>query len=298
MFDSLHHFLYDNKWWVAPLALIVAGYFSRRIWRILQSAPEAAVAATRPPSRRTPRPQPADGVPPVQQQFLPDKPQPPASVVAGEESHKHKAQAQTIRIRSEDQRQSTMGNAPTEVMPPRGEPAAAADDADEVGKLFAGLDDALQPSANTSTAPTEPQAKSSDSQRRASRLGVLGFHHSIESNKTPPPGSITAPPEHPPAAASAPADASGAPALDDILARLDRVLADDKPAGAPATRRETPAAPASATAAGKPTAAPAATPPAAKAPMWARADAQDEDLESKPADPGQQLGLFDQDKKA
>jgi hypothetical protein len=118
--------------------------------------------------------------------------------------------------------------------------------------------------------------------RRASRLEALGFHHSIESTKTPPPGTITAPPEVPSTSTSA----AAAPALDDILARLDRVLADDpaKPAGpAPAT---------------VPAASPAAeVKPAAKAPVWARADAQDEDLDAKPpTDPGQQLGLFDEDK--
>ena len=78
---------------------------------------------------------------------------------------------------------------------------------------------------------------------------------------------------------------------------LDRVLADDqpaKPASASTTRKDTPATPAAPAVEAKPPAAPAP----AKAPMWARADAQDEDLETKPADPGQQLGLFDQDKKA
>lgn len=287
MFDSLHHFLYNNNLWIIPVAWIVGGYFSRRIWVILRARTEAAALGTRPHSRRTPRPQPGDGGPaaPVQQKFLPDKPVPPASVTAGEESHKHKAQAQTLRIRSEDQRHSTLGGSTTEVMPVRGDAPARSEsdaDADEVGKLFAGLDDTLQPSSNPSTAPTEPQAKSSDSQRRASRLEVLGFHHSIPADKTSAPGTIIAPPE-------TPAPAPGAPALDDILARLDRVLADDQPgktAAAPAAKSDTPAAPAT-----------EVKPPAAKAPMWARADAQDEDIDAKPADPGQQLGLFDEDKK-
>jgi len=286
MFDSLHHFLYQNNLWIIPLALIVGGYFSWRIWVILHASPVPAGSLARPQSRRTPRP-PDTPAKPIQQQFLAEK---PASVVAGEESHKHKAQAPTIRIRPEDQRHTTSGGSTTELMPAKGDTPSVGD---EVGRLFAGLDDTLQPAVNPSTAhPDGSEPKSGDSQRRASRLEVLGFHHSIESLKTPPPGSITAPPETPPSPTAAPA-APGAPGLDDILARLDRVLADDQPAKpaalppAPPATSQTPAAPAA-----------DAKPPAAKAPMWARADAQDEDLDAKPVDPGQQLGLFDQDKKA
>ena len=290
MFDSLHHFLYSNSPWVVPLALIVAAFFSYRIWVILHAQLEPVGLGTGPHSRRTPRPQPADSTPakplsstgpipsatPIQQQFLGDKPAQPASTTAGEESHKHKAQAQTIRIRSDDQRHSTSGSSPTELLPNKGDEASVGD---EVGKLFAGLDDALQPAPEAGA--SADTSRSSDSQRRASRLEVLGFHHSIESNLTPPPGSITAPPETPPS-----------PALDDILARLDRVLAEDQPA------KPAPAAAAAQQAKTEVLTATDAKPPAAKAPVWARADAQDEDLETKPVDPGQQLGLFDGDKKA
>lgn len=290
MFDSLHHFLYSNNVWIVPLALIVAGFFSRRIWVILHAP---ADAAARPAGRRTPRQlpaAPAAPAKPVQQQFLAGKASPPASVTAGEESRKHKAQAPTIRIRSDDQRPTTIGGTTTEVLPARPDEQSVGD---EVGKLFAGLDDALKPASEAGTTAEAPPA---DSQRRASRLEVLGFHHSIESTRTPPPGTIVAPPETP---APPPAAAAEAPALDDILARLDRVLAEDQPAKAPAAPAEAAAAPAvPAAPAPAPTPAPAADPkPIAKAPVWARADAQDEDL-AKPADPGQQLGLFDEDKKA
>jgi hypothetical protein len=137
MFDALHHFIYDFRGIVLPVALITGAFFSYRMWAVLKqdAAPDA-----RPQSRRTPRSLAAGGKP-EQQQFLPEKPTPPASVTAGEESRKHKAQIGTIKIRADDHKRTTIGSASTELLPVPSEPSVG----DEVGKLFAGLDDTLQP---------------------------------------------------------------------------------------------------------------------------------------------------------
>ncbi|MBA2479859.1 MAG: hypothetical protein H0V44_04285 [Planctomycetes bacterium] len=139
------------------------------------------------------------------------------------------------------------------------------DDNDAMEGLFA----SLKPTPEASTNPGTGVIK------KANRLEELGFHHEIQSDRLP------ASPAEPPKPRSQTAE------LDDILKRIDQVLADNPaPAApaAPAARTPDPVTPKSpaAIAPASPS-APAQIPPAApvakKTPSWARADIQDEDLE-------------------
>ena len=94
---------------------------------------------------------------------------------------------------------------------------------------------------------------------KAGRLEELGFHRPTQTDANAA-RAVSNP--------GKPTEAANGPELDDILAKLDKVLSDK------------PAAPGLAT---------------TKAPLWARADATDEDVVPKP-DAGKQLGLFDSGK--
>ena len=239
MLDSLHQFLYNARFFVL-LVTVPVGLYSA--WRCFA----ALTAPTTAPTRRVPaRPpgappkQPSAGQP-VQQNLL----TPPASVEAGKESHINKAVASTVRIDSSDLRRTSGSDAAV-----IDKPTAVAD---EVDRLFAGLDDQLKPA-------TTPEERTAEALAKAGRLEQLGFHRPTQTD-----ANAVRPASNP----GKPTEAANGPELDDILAKLDKVLSDK------------PAAP---------------SPAATKAPLWARADATDEEVEPKP-DAGKQLGLFDGNK--
>jgi hypothetical protein len=284
MLDSLHQFLYDARLFVCFVTVPVGLYSA---WRCFLAVSSPADDASAPPGARTTRRMPSrpPGAPPARpgtdkpvQQLISDKPSgAPASVEAGEKSRLNKALASTIRIDSGDGRSTTGGDVAV------AKPAEGKSVADEVGQLFAGLDDKLQPSAEAPKAKLTPAERSADALAKAGRLEQLGFHH-----PTPKDGTRVRAVSDP----SKPTEAANGPELDDILAKLDKVLAE-KPAAAPvAAPLQAPAAAAPAPAAAPST--PTAT-PAPKAPLWARADASDEDVDAKP-EPGKQLGLFEEGK--
>jgi hypothetical protein len=311
---AIHEFLHDIRWVVLLVTLPTGLYYSWRFWSQLTAPPPQPTTSrvTRPGAKPVAKPgSPAAG---VQQNLLEKSSAGSSSSAAGEAARKIKAQEPTIRIGTDDKR-------------PESKPAHDTNDLtktqaedDEVGQLFAGLDDQLT--------PKPPPAPPKNALQRATRLEELGFHHSIPSEEG---GVATEPPKDRPATGStAPAAPSTAPAappasdamddspqLDDILARLDRVLGDDSAedaGGATAASTEsagedetsptesatpTASAAAPATTPAPPTEVKPATslpPPPPKAPAWARADVTDEEIEGDDKPPGRQLGLFDREK--
>lgn len=279
--SALHQFLFDLRWLVLLITLPTGLFFSWKIWLIVSTpTPKQPRTGT----VRRPQPRPA-GAPPsttsgVQTNLL-DK------TTAASTATKPK----DVRVGSADVRPDTKPVATDQLLPKR-------TDDDEVGKLFDGLDDSLTPKAKTPPAPPKAVGE------RVSRLEELGFHHSIPKEQVKPteaPGdnrSGTATPAAPTPPPTRPSTEAEAPQLDDILARLDKVLGDDgdtpkpsvpAPTAPPANEATTPKAP---------TTQDATTPSAPpKAPAWARPDVTDEDLDSDKPDPGRQLGLFDERKK-
>lgn len=282
MFAAIHQFLHDLRWLVLLVTLPTAIFYGWRFYGLLTTPPQPKTAPIRRPGARPVAPKAGTSTAGVQQNLL-DKTSGASTAprAVGEESRKAKAQEPTIRIGSADQRPDSAPKHGTADLLGRG----TANDDDEVGALFAGLDDRLSPK---NTPPKDAHA-------RATRLEELGFHHSIPADAPTAPARPTEtagakPTEVMDARPAAPADAPSAPQLDDILARLDRVLGDDPATpSAPAAAAPEPAAPA---------ASAPATPPPPKAPSWARADVTDEDLDApvKTDDEGRQLGLFDREK--
>ncbi len=147
--------------------------------------------------------------------------------------------------------------------------STSGDDHGAMEDLFAGLK------------PTEVESRTGTGViKKANRLEELGFHHEIESDRLPSQADSVAAPAKP---------RSQTAELDDILKRIDQVLADS-PAPAPAQASASAAVtPAPAAESPKPTtpavtpsappAAPSATPANKKTPAWARSDVQDEDLD-------------------
>ncbi len=277
MFSAIHQFLHDLRLLVLLVTLPTAIFYGWRFYGLLMTPTRHKSALIRRPGARPVPPKAATSTAGVQQNLL-DKTTGHGSAprAVGEESRKAKAQEPTIRIGSADQRpDSSPKHATADLL---GRPSAKDDD--EVGALFAGLDDRLSPK---------------DAHTRASRLEELGFHHSIPSDA---PSAPAKPTETAGAKASTPTEA--APQLDDILARLDRVLGDEPtapaPIPAPGATTATPAPPTALTPSAAAVSAPPPPPP--KAPSWARADVTDNDLDApvKTDDEGRQLGLFDREK--
>ena len=272
MLDSLHQLLYNARLIVCFVTVPVGLYSAWRCYNAIIGA-DATAAAVRPTRRMPSRPPDAPPGKPVQQQLNTDKPADLPSVEAGKESRLHKALASTIRIDTGDARHTTSSDVGVATKPNQDTTPTVAD---EVNQLFAGLDDKLQPNAEAKPKAT-PQERSAEALARAGRLEQLGFHRPSQ-----PDGGGARVTSNP----SKPAEAANGPELDDILAKLDKVLGE-KPATKVTEISEAPAAP--------PVSAAPAAPATAKAPLWARADATDEDADAKP-DPGKQLGVFDDGK--
>lgn len=305
MFVAIHQFLHELQWLVLLITLPTGTFYAWKFYNAL-TTPVKKPVTTR---RAAAQPVKPGGV----QQNLLEKSAASSSKV-GEDSRKAKAQEPTIRIGTDDQRVATKPHSTTELLGKK----SADDDDDEVGQLFAGLDDQLTPKSKL------PPAEPKDVLTRASRMAELGFHHSIPSDVVRPTDAPTDSGDHDriatardasqgatEAAAQKPTTAPDAtdsdddsPQLDDILARLDRVLGDepDAPAAAPATTVSTSSEaqkPADAPAdKAKPATETVSNPPAATTPAWARADITDDDIDDdkskgSSSDSGRQLGLFD-----
>lgn len=289
--SAIHQFLHELRWLVLLITLPTALFYSWKIWLVVSTpSPQQPRTGT----VRRPQPRPA-GAPPsttsgVQTNLL-DK------TTAASTAAKPK----DVRVGSGDVRPDTKPVATDQLLPKRS-------DDDEVGKLFDGLDDSLTPKAKTPPGPPKAVGE------RVSRLEELGFHHSIPKEQVKPTEAPadsragTAAPTAPVLPPARPSTEAEAPQLDDILARLDKVLGDDgdtpkpsAPAAAPVAEAPRPAteAPRPSTEAPKAPTTQDATAPATppKAPAWARPDVTDEDLDGDKPDPGRQLGLFDERKK-
>ena len=150
-------------------------------------------------------------------------------------------------------------------------PAAKAttDDDAAAESLFAGLE--AKPAASVDPAQ--------EATRKASRLAELGFHHSIDTQAAKP-----LPEEAKPRTQTA--------ELDDILKRIDKVLADSVPSStaptAPAPVSPAPVPPAPAAAAPAPVAAPAAVPENPAAPVAPAAKMPESRPVTEDPAPGQQ----------
>jgi len=290
MFTAIHQFLHDIWPLVFLVTIPLTLYYGWRIWTILTTPVQPKTAPVRRPGARPVSPKGATSTAGVQQNLLEQR---TSASQIGEESRRAKAQEPTIRIGSGDLRpDSAPKHGTADLLSGRAKKDADADD--EVGALFAGLDDRLTPK-------DLPPAK--DVHARATRLEELGFHHSIPKEGA---GAVSAPTpsSSQPATPTMPANRSDAPTevapmeapqLDDILARLDKVLGEDAASApaAPAPTSTTPPAPQT-----TPQTTPQAAPPPPKAPSWARADATDDDLDAPEngAEKGKQLGLFDRNK--
>jgi hypothetical protein len=225
------------------------------------------------------------------------------------------------------------GRAKTDRMAPVTVDAKPAAD-DEMGDMFSGLGAPAGDDAAAEPGKPLPGFTQTGAIRRVARMEEIGFHHSIESDKAEPGKAPPMPSEATERlkelALGTPGEPakSSAPELDAILARIDQVLSQDvkktevmepsAPAAMPAkpdlrTRPTEVLPPAPVRPDPRQAATQVLSPigdappkPEAKAdagkktPLWARADAFDEDAEKGDGkkDQGQQLGLFDQpDKK-
>jgi hypothetical protein len=295
---AIHQFLYDHHWWIvvifAPILLIS---LRTVLVGLAASGGSPQTATTR--AMPTPlRPSPSRPVPPpVSESPGSDV---PSSVEVGVASRINRGQQKTVRL------------------PPRPEAPRSTTELDRLDtEPLGGI--AAADAAAPAEAPAAPGTHTSEIRRQASRLEELGFHHSIEStehNAAPKVEEAVAARRlselglAPVEAAAESAEPSASAELDDILARLDKALGQEPDevravpmasaspmASAPAATQLEPVVAANPPQAkDDPSPAPAATPPATTAPLWARADAFDEDVDAKAGEAKpRQMGLFDQD---
>jgi len=299
VFDVLHEFLHGHKWLALVIDLVGLALIARVL---LRAKTQPGMATTRRGDiPATPRPT-TIGSKPTQQLLIDTEKaerKDPASLQAGLAGRLNRGLAPTARI-------PTPPEKPPEKPALRGTDLPTADARPAQTPLVRRDGEAIKPPGleNVPLPAAKRSITETDAVRKADRLEQLGFHHSIAS--TPPPADAPVAPEARSqrlAELGVSGNVKAAPAateLDDILARLDEVLGEDpvQPIVTPAVTR-TPAADSVPTAK---TAEPAKAGPEAaptvdgkpRAPLWARADAFDEDLDKKdkPTD-GTQLGIFE-----
>ncbi len=318
---SLIEVIQDYRWWVLAISLPLTVIYGRvLVLAALGAGAPPAKPITAPLRRLPPKPGQAGGV--VKPSSMPTPPPEgrqevlPNSLDAGVSGHQKAGAAKTVKLPATPTKPTDspmVGRKPTTDLP-RGKDLAAGSadsEADAIDGLFGKRDDPIVPSETPSVAL----------RRKASRMEELGFHHGIVTDKLPD-GKTAAGTPTAPAPASAPILPDGTPRsstaeLTSILERIDKFLAEDTPAKpTPTLPSKTattslikaisddttanveslkPAEPApSADPAAKATEAmakvdepakPAKPDPNKKTqPMWARADAMDDDIDAPPKD--------------
>lgn len=309
---GLVEFIQDHRWWVLLICIpLIAIYGRVLLLAALGSSAPPARPTTAPIRRVPPKPaqpggvvKPSGATPPPEgrQEVL------PSSLDAGLTGHQKAGAAKTVKLPATPTKPT---DAPTTRKPGTEPPKPVDSEAEAMDGLFGKRDEPKAPSESPSQAL----------RRKASRMEELGFHHGIAAELLSKVDAKTAPtpvaqqPVAPAAPATAPADTAIIPGgnavprsstaeLTSILERIDKFLAEDTPAtpsptqpGAPTTTTVNksgdasaalePAKPASDATAQKATEAmPKAEikpdPNKKTQPMWARADAQDEDIDEAP----------------
>jgi hypothetical protein len=228
----------------------------------------------------------------------------PASLEAGAAAHQQRGAAKTAKL-------PVIGGEQTPAV------ATDKDDDEAMQTLFANVP------VDKKSAPEVSNDPGTEAARKASRMAELGFHHSINPNAPAASAAPSAAATLMPTDAAPTAPRSNTAELNAILERIDQFLAEDPKESAKPVTAETGAAdkteavaqttkaemmPATVVVHSTPNSAPLEPKPAAEAvpaapaetpaistkttPLWARADAVDEDV-SKPEDkPGEQQRLF------
>ncbi|HEX3133360.1 MAG TPA: hypothetical protein VHX44_07220 [Planctomycetota bacterium] len=305
-------FIQEHRWWVLAISLPLILIYGRvLVLAALGGSAPSARPATTPIRRLPPKPQPGGMVKPSGMTPPPEGRQEvlPSSLDAGVSGHQKAGSAKTVKLPATPSKPT---DSPlTAKKPTTGGDAVGDSDADAMEGLFGKRDEPAIPSETPSVAL----------RRKASRMEELGFHHGIITDQLPTdlskvpaatPVAPTAPATPTTAAASTPIipGSDGAPRsstaeLTSILERIDKFLAEDTPSKPTTTL---PPAQSATTAVVKADAVKTAEPSAdssAKAtesmakpedkvasakpdpnkktqPMWARADAQDEDIDTPP----------------
>lgn len=237
-------FLGDHRFVVLALALIgfvpSAGYVA---WRVLTSPPKGATLAQPQTPARPPIARPASA----------------PSVAAGQIEHQQRSQAKTVKVATPAERRPIT----TQLLRPAPPPPPVSPSAETlpapITPAKVDQEDAARDDLFAGLGAPEPGP---DTVRRAERLGELDFHHTAKPNEVvaePPTVQKT---ETPPVqkAESAPVQKVATPApqtppsvapagprtqtqeLDDILSRIDKVLADKPVAQDAQTQQEEPPA--------------------------------------------------------
>jgi hypothetical protein len=316
-------FIQEHRWWVLAISLPLIVIYGRvLVLAALGGSAPSARPTTAPIRRLPPKPQPGGVVKPSGMTPPPEGRQEvlPSSLDAGLSGHQKAGSAKTVKLPATPSKPT---DSPlTAKKTTTGGDAVGDSDADAMEGLFGKRDEPIIPSETPSVAL----------RRKASRMEELGFHHGILTDQLPTdlskiPAAIPVAPTAPatPAAASTPIipGSDGAPRsstaeLTSILERIDKFLAEDTPSKPTAT---VPPAQSATTAVVKTVSeadavkaadssakateamakaddkAPAAKPDPNKKtqPMWARPDAQDEDIEAPKGDKkpeGDQQRLF------
>lgn len=263
-----------------PLLLI----YGSVLYRALTASPTSKRPVTGPLRRSLPKPpvKPPQGEPGKQESI-------PAPIDPGVAGHQRAGSAKTVKLPVTPTKPADHATpAPSDVASP---PADRIEVKTGPGHDTTAIKLSSQDDTKTQAAPGIEGGRSTDSKtgllRKASRMEELGFHVGVHPEDSSAPAG-----DAPVKTAELPRSQTAE--LTSILERIDKFLADDQPAAA--TDKPKMSEPPAMTTAAPPVSAPVATPapsqPAAPAetpatkktqPIWARADALDDDVEHPPS---------------
>jgi hypothetical protein len=282
---ALRDLIQDHQVIVVVINAVLLPIYGYKLWRALFASPGRNRASSS--SLRRPPPKPVVRPPVVAGVVKP--PEPPRSTSdQGVSGYQRAGAAKTVKLPSAAPKGDSAPGAP---------PTPAPGERIEV-KTGPGHDTTAiklpsQGEVPATSAPVSPGAPVAESKtgliRKATRMEELGFHPGTNPAADGAPAAAATPPGAP-GASDIPRSQTAE--LTSILERIDKFLAEDQPAATPATAATTPAPAAPAKAEEPPreaSAAPSTAAPggetalAKKAPpLWARPDAQDEDVEPPP----------------